>query len=60
MVALQKVYVDIILNTAKEAAARIMVSEGKAMRSQLDLNNTKEESLRMLLRFKQMIDSKVL
>lgn len=57
--ALKKAYADIILNTAKEAAARIMVSERKAMRFQQELVSTKEESLRMLLRLKHMLDSKV-
>ncbi|KAF2311391.1 hypothetical protein GH714_022223 [Hevea brasiliensis] len=35
LTALKKAYADIILNTAKEAAARIMVSERKAQRFQL-------------------------
>lgn len=59
LTALKKAYADIILNTAKEAAARIMVSERKAMRFQQELASTKEEALRMLLRLKQMFDSKV-
>lgn len=59
MVALKKAYADIILNTAKEAAARIMVSERKALRFQQDLCATKDEALRMLVRLKQMMDSKV-
>lgn len=58
MVALKKAYAEIILNTAKEAAARIMVSERKALRFQQDLSASKEEALRMLLRLKHMIDSK--
>ncbi|KAJ4707547.1 Golgin subfamily A member 6-like protein [Melia azedarach] len=57
MVALKKAYAEMILNTAKEAAARIMVSERKAMRFEKDLNSSKEEALRFLLRLKQMIDS---
>lgn len=59
MVALKKAYAEIILNTAKEAAARVMASEHKALRFQHDLRSTKDESLRVLLRLKQMIDSKV-
>lgn len=59
MTALKKAYAEIILNTAKEAAARIMVSEKKALRFQQELFSTKEEALRMLLRLKQMLDSKV-
>ncbi|KAL4344825.1 hypothetical protein S245_037441 [Arachis hypogaea] len=58
LTALKKAYADIILNTAKEAAARIMVSERKAMRFQQELLSTKEEALQMLLRLKQMLDSK--
>lgn len=59
MEALKKAYADIILNTSKEAAARVMASERKALRFHHDLRNTKDEALRMLLRFKQMIDVKV-
>ncbi|OAY47701.1 uncharacterized protein LOC110617629 isoform X2 [Manihot esculenta] len=59
LTALKKAYADIILNTAKEAAARIMVSERKAQRYQRELFAAKDESLRMLLRLKQMLDSKV-
>ncbi|KAG4932727.1 hypothetical protein AAZX31_17G091600 [Glycine max] len=59
LTALKKAYADIILNTAKEAAARIMVSERKATRFQQELVSTKEEALRMLLRLKQKFDSKV-
>ncbi|KAL6997243.1 hypothetical protein U1Q18_007366 [Sarracenia purpurea var. burkii] len=59
LTALKKAYADIILNTAKEAAARIMVSERKALRFQQELNVTKEHAIQMLLRLKQMMDSKV-
>lgn len=60
MVALKKAYADIILNTAKEAAARIMASERQALRFEKDLSNTKDEALRLLVRVKQMIDSTVM
>ncbi|KAI4336073.1 hypothetical protein L6164_014648 [Bauhinia variegata] len=59
LTALKKAYADIILNTAKEAASRIMISERKAIRFQQELLSTKEEALRMLLKLKQMLDSKV-
>ncbi|GAU38374.1 hypothetical protein TSUD_209530 [Trifolium subterraneum] len=59
LTALKKAYADIILNTAKEAAARIMASERKSMLLQQELAATKDEALRMLLRLKQMFDSKV-
>ncbi|TYJ42484.1 hypothetical protein E1A91_A03G093000v1 [Gossypium mustelinum] len=59
LTALKKAYAEIILNTAKEAAVRIMVSERKALRYQQELFAAKDEALRMLLRLKQMLDAKV-
>ncbi|XP_043725255.1 uncharacterized protein LOC122671862 isoform X2 [Telopea speciosissima] len=59
MAALKRAYADIILNTAKEAAARIMVSERKALRFQQELSAAKEEGLNMLLRLKQIMESKI-
>ncbi|KHG12344.1 Nuclear distribution protein nudE-like 1-A [Gossypium arboreum] len=59
LTALKKAYAEIILNTAKEAAARIMVSERKALRYQQELFAAKYEALHMLLRLKQMLDAKV-
>ncbi|KAK2647607.1 hypothetical protein Ddye_015096 [Dipteronia dyeriana] len=56
--ALKKAYAEIILNTAKEAAARIVVSERKKASFERDLNSTRDEALRMLVHLKQMIDSK--
>ncbi|XP_031406024.1 uncharacterized protein LOC116214729 isoform X1 [Punica granatum] len=58
MVALKKDYAEIILNTAKEAAARVIASEHRALRSQHDLNAAKGEALQLLLRLKKMIDAK--
>ncbi|XP_010528294.1 PREDICTED: uncharacterized protein LOC104805426 [Tarenaya hassleriana] len=58
--ALKKAYAEIILNTAKEAAARVLVSERKAVRFQQDLCSSKEEALRLLVRLKQMIDAKTI
>lgn len=48
------------MNTTKEAAVRIMESERKAARFQQELFSVKEESLRMLMRLKQILDAKVL
>ncbi|KAH0687082.1 hypothetical protein KY284_017635 [Solanum tuberosum] len=59
LTALKRAYADIILNTAKEAAARIMSSEQKAVRYKHELQVAKEEGLGMLLRLKQMMDSKI-
>ncbi|KAM3381000.1 hypothetical protein P3S68_006573 [Capsicum galapagoense] len=59
MTALKRAYADIILNTAKEAAERIMSSEKKAIRYKHELKVAKEEAVGMLLRLKQMMDSKI-
>uniref|UniRef100_A0A804KMS3 Uncharacterized protein n=1 Tax=Musa acuminata subsp. malaccensis TaxID=214687 RepID=A0A804KMS3_MUSAM len=59
MAALKRAYADIILNTAKESAARILASEGKVLQLQRSLSLTKEDSLAMLLRLKAIMDSKV-
>lgn len=59
LTALKMAYADIMLNTTKEAAARIMSSETKVARYQHELKVAKEEGLRMLLRLKQMMDSEV-
>ncbi|CAH2045063.1 unnamed protein product [Thlaspi arvense] len=58
--ALKKAYAEIILNTAKESAARVMLSDRKSARFHHDLCGTKEESLRLLVRLKQMIDAKTI
>ncbi|KAI3935892.1 hypothetical protein MKX01_004619 [Papaver californicum] len=57
--ALKKAYADIILNTAKEAAARIMASERKAYRFQQEFCTAKQEGLNLLLRLKQITDFKI-
>ncbi|XWS32820.1 hypothetical protein CRYUN_Cryun22dG0022500 [Craigia yunnanensis] len=57
-VALKVAYAEIILNTAKEAAARVMVSGKRAASFQHQLNCSKAESLRLFLRLKHMIDAK--
>ncbi|RZS00998.1 hypothetical protein BHM03_00030805, partial [Ensete ventricosum] len=60
MAALKRAYADIILNTAKESAARILASERKGLQLQRSLSLTKEDSLAMLLRLKAIMDSKVM
>ncbi|KAK9054501.1 hypothetical protein SSX86_025579 [Deinandra increscens subsp. villosa] len=59
LTALKKVYADMILNTEKEAAARIMVSERKAIRFELELKHAKEDAIQMLMRLKQTMDFKI-
>ncbi|XP_076924370.1 uncharacterized protein LOC143586776 isoform X2 [Bidens hawaiensis] len=58
LTALKKAYAEIILNTSKEAAARIMVLEWKASRLEHELKHAKEDGVNMLLRLKQMMDLK--
>ncbi|KAK4417711.1 hypothetical protein Salat_2183800 [Sesamum alatum] len=58
MEALKRAYAEMILNTAKEAAARVMAAEVRARRLEEDLASTKGEGAPMLLRLKQMIDVK--
>ncbi|XP_062116384.1 uncharacterized protein LOC133830422 isoform X2 [Humulus lupulus] len=60
LTALKRAYADIILNTAKEAAGRILASERKALRYERELLTTKEEALQMLLRLKGTLDSKII
>lgn len=59
LAALKKAYADIILNIAKEAAARILISERRTLRLQQDVFDAKEEALNMLLRLKKVMDSKI-
>ncbi|KAK1433781.1 hypothetical protein QVD17_10698 [Tagetes erecta] len=59
LMALKKAYAEIILNTAKEAAARIMVSERKATQFEYELKTAKDDAIRMLLRLKQMMDAQI-
>ncbi|KAG2261306.1 hypothetical protein Bca4012_013930 [Brassica carinata] len=58
--ALKKAYAEIILNTAKESAARVMLSDRKSARFHHDLSETKGEALRLLVRLKHMIDAKTI
>lgn len=58
--ALKRAYADVILNTMKESAGRVMVSEKRALMLQQELTATKENALHMLIRLKTMMDTKVL
>lgn len=60
VIALQKAYADIILNTSKEAAVRVMSSERRAVQYQHEQKVAKDEALRMLLHLKQMMDARVM
>uniref|UniRef100_A0A7N0VFE1 Uncharacterized protein n=1 Tax=Kalanchoe fedtschenkoi TaxID=63787 RepID=A0A7N0VFE1_KALFE len=59
LTALKKAYAEIILNTAKEAAVRVMAAERRAFRFQRELADAKEEALRVMVRLKQMMDSRI-
>ncbi|KMT17173.1 hypothetical protein BVRB_2g040830 isoform A [Beta vulgaris subsp. vulgaris] len=60
MEALKKAYAEIILNTSKEAAARVMVAERKARCFEQQLDSLKQESLSMLLRLKDHFNSTII
>ncbi|MQL78226.1 hypothetical protein Taro_010653 [Colocasia esculenta] len=59
MAALKKAYADILLNMAKESAARIVASDLRALRFQQDLFRAKEDAVGTLVRVKGIMDSKV-
>lgn len=59
MAALKSAYAEIMLNTAKESAARILASEKKALMYQKSLFDAKEEALAMLMRVKSFMDAKI-
>lgn len=60
MEALKRAYAEMILNTTKEAAARVMEAELRARLMEQQMNSAKEEAAGLLLRLKQMIDAKVM
>lgn len=59
MEAMKRAYAEMILNTAKEAAERVMAADLIARRREQELVSVKEEAATMLLRLKQMVDAKV-
>ncbi|XP_057521899.1 uncharacterized protein LOC130801948 isoform X2 [Amaranthus tricolor] len=52
MEALKKAYAEIILNTSKDAAVRVMMADRKARCYEQQLLNLKQDSLSMMLRLK--------
>lgn len=60
MEALKRAYAEMILNTAKEAAERVMAAEVRSRQSEQELVSAKEEASRMLVRLKQINDAKVI
>ncbi|EPS58698.1 hypothetical protein M569_16116, partial [Genlisea aurea] len=58
MEEVKKAYADMILNAAKEAAALVMAAERRSWRLKKNLVSTKEAAAQLLLRLKQMMDSK--
>ncbi|KAJ8559883.1 hypothetical protein K7X08_003941 [Anisodus acutangulus] len=59
LAALERVYGDVMLNTEKEAAARIMVSEQKVQCFQKELHVVKENGILAMMKLKKSMDSKV-
>ncbi|XP_059299942.1 uncharacterized protein LOC132052431 isoform X1 [Lycium ferocissimum] len=60
LTALKKASADIILNTKKEEAARIMMWEQKAQCFEKELHVVKEKGLLRLMRLKQIMDAKII
>lgn len=59
MAALKKAYADIIFNTAKESAERILAAERRAVGFQQSLFAAKEEALATMLRLKAIMEDKI-
>ncbi|KAH7674604.1 Myosin rod fragments domain-containing protein [Dioscorea alata] len=59
MASLKKAYADVILNMAQESAARILVSERRAVGFQRSLFAAKDEAVSTLLRLKSVLESKI-
>lgn len=59
MAALKRAYADIIFNTAKESAERILAAERKALGFQKSLFAAKEEALATMLRLKAVMEDKI-
>ncbi|KAF8111432.1 hypothetical protein N665_0076s0402 [Sinapis alba] len=59
LAALKRAYADTILNTTKEAAARVLSSEKKTRMYQQEIVTVRDEAISTLLRLKRMYDSKV-
>ncbi|KAG2254243.1 hypothetical protein Bca52824_084379 [Brassica carinata] len=60
LAALKRAYADTILNTTKEAAARVLSSEKKTRMYQQEIVTVRDEAVNTLLRLKKMYDSKLL
>ncbi|MCE5165736.1 hypothetical protein HAX54_011953, partial [Datura stramonium] len=58
LIALEKAYTDVVSNTKKEAAARIMVSEQKAQCFQKELQVVKKKGILTMMKLKEMMESK--
>ncbi|PKA57942.1 hypothetical protein AXF42_Ash012481 [Apostasia shenzhenica] len=59
MAALKRAYADIILNTAKESAARVLAAERRALGFQQSLCAAKEEAVATMLRLKSIMEEKI-
>ncbi|KAG0471870.1 hypothetical protein HPP92_016416 [Vanilla planifolia] len=59
MAALKRAYADIILNTVKESAARVLAAERRVLSFQQYLSEAKEEAVATMLRLKAIMESKI-
>ncbi|KAL8123496.1 hypothetical protein AgCh_011465 [Apium graveolens] len=54
--ALKKAYADVILNTNREAAERVMAAERKAQQFEAAIQKTKDEAVQIMVRLKKQMD----
>ncbi|XP_074304919.1 uncharacterized protein LOC141639768 isoform X2 [Silene latifolia] len=59
MQAMKKVYAEVILNTSKEAAARVMLAERKALGFHKELVSFKQDSVTMMLHLNNSFKSQI-
>ncbi|XP_074588392.1 uncharacterized protein LOC141844252 [Curcuma longa] len=59
MAVLKRAYADVILNTAKESAARILAAERRTLQWKQSSSLVKEDSVALILRVKALMDSKI-
>ncbi|KAG6474686.1 uncharacterized protein LOC122027894 isoform X1 [Zingiber officinale] len=59
MAALKRAYADVILNTAKESAVRILAAERRTLQWKQSSSLVKEDSVALILRLKALMDSRI-
>lgn len=57
---LKRAYADVILNTTKESAVRILAAERRTLQWKQSSSLVKEDSVALILRLKALMDSRVI